>query len=140
LRAVAATRSLDASVKQGLGRPLPEVEAAWLAYVRRTPVNVPKVVESSPANGSRGVPTTLTEIAVNFDVEMVPDICVLTPCKEGICFDHARWTTGRTLAIAIDRPLFPAHVYQLSLGTPSCRLQSRAGAELPVTEWRFETQ
>jgi hypothetical protein len=71
---------------------------------------------------------------------MTPNICVLTPCKEGICFDHARWPTPRTLTIAIDRALLPAHAYQLSLGTSSCRLQSRTGAELPVTEWRFETR
>jgi hypothetical protein len=140
LRALGVTRSLESAVERSLGRPLPEVEAAWIAYVGRVPVSVPQVVEQIPANGSRAASTTLAEVTVTFDVEMSPSICVLTPCQEGICFDHARWTTARTLAIAIERPLLSAHAYTLSLGTPTCRMQSRAGVELPVTVWRFETQ
>ncbi len=143
LRAIGATRSLDAASRQALGRPLAELEAAWLAYLRRVDLGAAgpvHVLELRPANDEHGAPTDLREITVTFDADMAPSLCLSTPCQEGVCHDHARWKTPRTLAIGVDHPLLPHHAYRLALGWQSCRLKSLAGGELPLTEWRFETR
>ena len=140
LRSLGRTRSLEASARQVLGRSLSELESGWHAYVGKAKVDVPKLIDQSPQTLSQAVSTTRSEISVTFDVDMAPIVCLMTPCQEGICFDHARWKTERTLVVAIERPLLPKHTYRLALGVPSCRLRSRAGDELPVTEWSFETE
>ncbi len=143
LRALGATRSLDEGARHALGVPIAQLEAGWLAYVRRVELGAPgpvHVVEARPADDERGVPTDQREITVTFDADMARTLCLSTPCQDGVCHDHARWKTPRTIAIALDRPLLPRHAYRITLGWQSCRLRSLAGGELPLTEWRFETR
>jgi hypothetical protein len=142
---LAKTRSLAASTKTVFGRTLDETEAAWVAYLRAvdlaTVARAPTVVEMMPANGATGVATELPEIHVTFDTDMVQSICVNAPCSAGICYDHAHWKDSRTLAIRIDRPLMPDHLYSLALGSPpQCTLKSSDRIDLPVTRWEFRTR
>jgi hypothetical protein len=134
------TRTLDVSLRNVFGSSVDETEVRWESYLHAAHVHVPAVTEMVPANGTTDVPVDLREIRVTFDTDMQPDICLSADCH-GLCYDRARWLDARTLVVAADAPLRPAHDYSLSLGVPGrCRLKSRRGVEAPIVTWRFRIQ
>ncbi|MGZ3423200.1 MAG: Ig-like domain-containing protein [Polyangiales bacterium] len=140
LSTIGETRALGTAIARALGASMDDVEAGWLAYVEKAGYSAPRIVAENPVDGDTAVPVDRSEISVTFDSDMSPTICVVTPCKEGICFDHASFRDPRTLVIKIDKPLLPAHDYHLALGVRSCRLRGTDGRELPITNWGFETK
>jgi hypothetical protein len=86
------------------------------------------------------VPIETKELVATFDMPMQPKVCMNAPCHEGLCFDHAAWRTPRELVVTVTKPLRPGRWYEITLGTPTCRLTSRAGARMTPTIWRFKTR
>ncbi len=116
------------------------MEGLWLAGAAVGAHHGPTVVSRSPLDGAARVAIDTRELSVAFDTDMQPTVCVNAPCDQGVCYDHARWSTPRTLTIAVDPKLLPKHDYSIGLGARSCHLKSVGGYELPVTIWRFRTE
>jgi hypothetical protein len=135
-------RDLDAALHSALRKNLAEVEAAWLATLSRVEPIPPQIVEMLPADGAGEVDPSLKELRVRFNMDMASEVCVVAPCKEGICSSNARWDGPRTLVIAIDRQLEARHSFGFALGDKRerCHFWSTTGLPLPVTSWSFQTR
>jgi len=136
------TRALATSLSSVLGRTYDETEQDWEAYLRTVTIpHAPNITEMVPGNGATAVMPDMNELHVTFDTDMLPSICVMTKCNDGICYDRAYWKDARTLAIKIEKPLAPQQAYALTLGSPShCALMSAEGVEAPITRWEFRTR
>jgi hypothetical protein len=134
------TRDLALSCLRVTSTELSAIELSWRAALDDVVVQVPRVVAQSPSNEDEAVPVETTELVATFDVPMQARVCLNAPCHEGICFDHATWRTPTELVVRLTKPLRPSRWYEVTLGTPTCRLASRAGAKMPPKVWHFKTR
>jgi hypothetical protein len=134
------TRDLSRSCVRVVGRDLASIELGWRASLDSVAFEVPHLVTQSPPNEDEAVPVQTTELVVTFDVPMQEKICINAPCHEGICVDHAAWRTPTELVVRVSAPLRPGRWYEIGLGTPTCRLTSRAGARMAPAIWHFKTR
>lgn len=147
LRNLGETKSLEAATRAVLGIGLSAVEERWLDSLRtRTTADMaqPSVVAFSPVAGAVDVPTDIKEISATFNVNMLGNKCIDTPCGEtGLCDHQARWESPKKLVIPVNGELLRDHEYRLLISTENCSLKSlksRVGLNLPPTEWIFRTQ
>lgn len=137
---IGETGDLARTVRNVLGSDLPELEAKWLRYLEEVDVSTaePRIVKLFPENGATGVSIKTEEIAVQFDLPMARKIVFISDCRQGVCYKNAYWKSDRILAVKVK--LLPNHRYRIALGDMAHgRFMSRAGSELPVTEWSFAT-
>lgn len=142
---IGTTRDLSQTVQNLFNTSLEELETEWLQYLASVDIKAslvqPKVVEMYPPHHAEHVPVEVEEIYVRFNTDMLPIICIQTPCQDtGICYKNAYWKTENILAVKVQERLKPGYSYRLSLGVPRrCGYKSVEGAELPVTPWHFTT-
>jgi len=120
-----------------------QIEAGWITYmknVRIAPAGPIRIVRMEPPNGATGVSRNRDELLVEFDTEMMREICVGTDSCDEICYSNAYWKSSKVLAIKLPKRLQSNETYSLSLGIlERCRLRSRGLVDLPVTQWNFKT-
>ena len=140
---IAKTKNLKRTFKNVFKKDIAAIEIEWKEYVSKIKIDdiKPKVVKMFPKNGAKNVDVNLKEIIVEFNTSMRNNICVATPCDEGICYKNAYWKSDKILVIKVDPKLLSDHEYRLSLGSKrgGCRLRSIAGIELEITLWTFKT-